>query len=175
MRHCHFCEQEEPEYTFSSDIALCEDCVSKFRTLVEQTNPDIADDVIGFEPVSYEYSPSDGEIMYLQPDNQLYRIELRTEGLDQEVMIYLHPIPKNRSPKPITDLRTDIGEAIEQETFYRVTIEADDFRNSELWWVTAIALAPDPETDETDHDESSPGEDSELILDESDFPDPGTE
>ena len=154
---CLFCGSSTEAVSFSEELAICDDCAAKMRDLLEETRPETDDRPIGFEPVDYDYSPEDGELMYLSSRDQFYEIQLRVDDAEGETMIYLQPVPKDGPAIPITELADEIGQAIGSGSFYRVTSRPETFEASKLWWMTAMVLAPDPEgaAESSDSEESS--------------------
>lgn len=128
---------------------VCGTCASLVRGLATGTDPDRgtdSDDVLAFEPISYDYTPDDGEFVYLHPRNQCYRVELREEGEHGgETMIYLQPVPAAESAIPITEFEDEIGAAIAEGTFYRVTIDPEALLAAETTLRSTERLAPDPD------------------------------
>lgn len=138
---CRFCGQKEASWIPGGEFAVCEECAAGIRELI-QGHPNMDGEVFGFEPVGYDYQPNVGEIMYLSSRDQFYEIELRTGS--ESTMIFLQPIPKNRQVFPITDISDEIGKAIGEDAFYRVSVDTDELLEREAWWRSALAMAPDP-------------------------------
>lgn len=153
---CRVCESElEAAIPDAAEFGLCADCKEIVRRLTvgsEDGGADDREDVIAFEPIDYDYTPDDEEIVYLQPRTQFYRVEIRdveesADAADASVMLYLHPLPKSGPATPITDLKDEIGQAIAADEFFRVTIDTDAILEHEMWWQSALELAPGPDAD----------------------------
>lgn len=131
---CNFCGSDDLAISLLNDFNVCCDCRENLEDLIQQIVPFDVREAVKSEPVTYEYTPSDGEIMYLKPKNELYQIEIQQSH--EGSMIYLDPILDGSRKVPITEMKESIGQAIGDQEFYQVTVDA----NADTYMRHLIAL-----------------------------------
>lgn len=138
---CRFCGATGADRYPGGEFAVCRECAAGIRELL-LGDADSQEEVVG-----YDYTLSEGEVMYLATREQFFEIEIRSETNSK--MIYLQPLARNEPPVPITTIDEEIGNAIGEGLFYRVSIDTVQLQEHETWWHSALALAPEPPTPDT--------------------------
>jgi hypothetical protein len=158
---CTFCDSTESLVT-ESEFPICDSCAEAYREILE-THLEDEEEIFGFRPVDYNYTPSDGEVMFFEPSNSFYRVEVSREG---EPMLYLQPLPSNEPAVPITEMADELSSAIADDKFHQVGAEENAVTEHMIWWASAISFAPTPSTDSESSTESPTADGPELELDE---------